>query len=376
VDSPSQFDERMDEGFQYMVTPLVFDLSLEVDSSGYQIANVYGTTDEAASTGEVLNVKTLFPSRSEGGKTKGGVVLLQLAKTGESPELTLSASYENRDGQRFTSNRTITFEDQPAPYFESSGVRKAVALQRYATLLRNWAAFERAQSYGVTPPEPDAPDDDIVVRELGQWEQRSVPLGVSEPYDERIERFRTLLRQGFNVPLISRLVLGRYWRRADESTRDRFADVFEKFTVYRYAGLFDKYKGQELSVVGVSEDGRNGAMVTSRVKQPQGEAVRVRWRLRPASGDAAGSGDGDAEAAGQETDRPKGLTVEGDGPRWKVVDIVVEGVSMIVTQRDEFGSIARRQGVDGLIKALKNKVAQFRQDGPPDPPEVVKQGEG
>jgi len=190
VDSPSQFEERMDEGFQYMVTPLVFDLSLEVDSSGYEIANVYGTTDEAASTGEVLHVKTLFPSRSEGGKTKGGVVLLQLAKTGESPELTLSASYENRAGERFTSNRTITFEDNPAPYFESSGVRKAVALQRYGTLLRNWAAFERAQSYGVTPPEPDAADDGIVVRELGQWEQRSVPLGVSEPYDERIERFR------------------------------------------------------------------------------------------------------------------------------------------------------------------------------------------
>ncbi len=216
----------------------------------------------------------------------------------------------------------------------------------------------------------------------GQFVDKLAQRAISEiatadiSQQERIERFRTLLRQGFNVPLISRLVLGRYWRRADESTRDRFADVFEKFTVYRYAGLFDKYKGQELSVVGVSEDGRNGAMVTSRVKQPQGEAVRVRWRLRPASGDAAGSGDGDAEAAGQETDRPKGLTVEGDGPRWKVVDIVVEGVSMIVTQRDEFGSIARRQGVDGLIKALKNKVAQFRQDGPPDPPEVVKQGEG
>ncbi|MEF8839543.1 MAG: VWA domain-containing protein [Haloarculaceae archaeon] len=191
VHSPNEFDERMDEGFEYMVTPLVFDLNLTVDAAGYEIRNVFGTTDEAASTGRVLHVKTLFPSQSEGGKTKGGVVLLQLAKTGDSPELTLSASYENRAGESFHSNRSITFADHDAPYFESSGVRKAVALQRYATLLRNWAAFERSQVYGVTPPEPDTPDDDIYVRELGTWEQRSVALRVSELYRERFARFQS-----------------------------------------------------------------------------------------------------------------------------------------------------------------------------------------
>ena len=189
VKSPTQFDERMDEGFQYMVTPLVFDLELAVEAEGYEIANVYGTTEEAASTGEILSVKTLFPSKSEGGRTKGGVILLQLAKTGATPELTLTASYENREGESFASNRTITFEDQPAPYYESSAVRKAVALQRYATLMRNWAAYERSRYYGVTPHEPDEPGDDIVVRELGRWEQESVGLQVSELYRERFDRF-------------------------------------------------------------------------------------------------------------------------------------------------------------------------------------------
>ncbi len=199
VESPGQFDERMDEGFQYMVTPLVFDLELQVESEGYEIENVYGTTDEAASTGEILSVKTLFPSKTEGGRTKGGVVLLQLAKTGESPELTLSASYENREGEAFASNRTITFEDRPAPYYESSGVRKAVALQRYATLLRNWAAFERSQHYGVTPEEPDHVEDDIVVRDLGKWEQQSVDLGVSDLYAERFERFEAYFESQVDV---------------------------------------------------------------------------------------------------------------------------------------------------------------------------------
>jgi Ca-activated chloride channel family protein len=191
VDSPSTFEERMDEGFQYMVTPLVFDLELTLDSSGYEIANVYGTTEEAESTGRLLHVKTLFPSNTSGGKTKGGVVLLQLARTGEQPNATLSASYENRAGEAFHTNRTITFEDRSAPHYESSGVRKAVALQRYATLVRNWAASERSETYGVTPPEPDEPHDDIVDRELGTWEQRSVDLRVSDLYRQRFERFES-----------------------------------------------------------------------------------------------------------------------------------------------------------------------------------------
>jgi hypothetical protein len=57
--------------------------------------------------------------------------------------------------------------------------------------VRNWAAAERSETYGVTPPEPDEPHDDIVDRELGTWEQRSVDLRVSDLYRQRFERFES-----------------------------------------------------------------------------------------------------------------------------------------------------------------------------------------
>ncbi|MFB6243702.1 MAG: VWA domain-containing protein [Halobaculum sp.] len=189
VHSPRQFEKRMDEGFDHMVTPLVFDLSLSVEGSGYAIEKVYGTTSEGESTATLVSVKTLFPSRTSGGKTEGGVVLLELERTGSNPELRMTASYEDRAGTRHERTRTIAFEDRSAPYFESSGVRKAVALAQYAAVMRNWAAYERAQVTGRSAPAPETIDDPVEHRALGRWEQRSVSLRVSPLYRQRFDRF-------------------------------------------------------------------------------------------------------------------------------------------------------------------------------------------
>ena len=188
VHSPSQFEERMDEGFDYMVTPLVFDLSLSVESEGYEIAQVYGAPGGDETTGQLMEVATLFPSRTEGNRTEGGVVLVELRKVGENDSLRLTTSYETRTGESRQSTRTVQFGDQEPPYYGSSGVRKAVVLSRYADLMRNWAAYERARTDG----QAEEPPGGIEHRsDLGGWEQESMDLRVSPPYGERIERFES-----------------------------------------------------------------------------------------------------------------------------------------------------------------------------------------
>lgn len=195
VDSPRAFDRRMDEGFAYMMTPLVFDLSVSVESEAYEIDAVYGSPTADPNAGELLRVNTLFPSRTEAGRTEGGVVLVKLERTdgpADAP-VTLRASYETRSGERRSSVRTVRFEADEAPTYDSSGVRKAVLLSRYSDLLRNWMAYERAQAAGGDAEFPSE-SQGIRHRELGQWEQTSVGLRVSPVYRERIrtflERFR------------------------------------------------------------------------------------------------------------------------------------------------------------------------------------------
>eukprot|EP01084_Bolivina_argentea_P048188 88800_1 len=92
VSSQKQFKKRMNTEFEFMVTPLVFDLSLKLKSEGDSccIDSVFGSnndTNENIKQGEtldfeIMNVKTLFPSKKEIGKTKGGLIVIKLKKNG------------------------------------------------------------------------------------------------------------------------------------------------------------------------------------------------------------------------------------------------------------------------------------------------------
>ena len=205
VHSNSEFKERMDDGFDYMVTPLVFDLELKLDARGYEIMKVYGSPEADEATGEIMKVNTLFPSKTEGGETKGGVVLLKLRKFSGDAELTLSASYEDREGKTEKDSQDIRMGDESAEYFENSGIRKAIVLSRYADLAINWMADEHdaydkhisvkpsvTRDIGIIcPPGPDY--------YLGKWERQSVPLSVSSEYRELFADFASYFESEMNA---------------------------------------------------------------------------------------------------------------------------------------------------------------------------------
>lgn len=80
VHDEKAFKQRMDEEFELMVTPLVFDLQLAFASGSFAIDKVYGSPEANQATGVLMFVSTLFPSKVENGETRGGVVLLKLAR--------------------------------------------------------------------------------------------------------------------------------------------------------------------------------------------------------------------------------------------------------------------------------------------------------
>ena len=170
VHSAEEFEERMEDGFEYAVTPLVYDLSVEVD--GAEVERVYGT-DAEGSTDEVMRTKTLFPSPQKDGETKGGVVLVKLDENAE--EARLRATWEERGGRRGSSERRVSFTEDG---FENDGVRKAVLLARYGRLMKDWSRHEWTQARG------ENTDDG-----LGRWERRSEELRVSREYRDRIDGF-------------------------------------------------------------------------------------------------------------------------------------------------------------------------------------------
>ena len=153
---------------------------------------------------------------------------------------------------------------------------------------------------------------------------------------ERDRRFRELFREGFDVPAIARFVLGRYWRAASEAERSEYMKLFEELIVQTYSSRFTGYAGESVRIINTRAGSDGEITVVSELARPSGAPVRVDWRVfRTSAG-------------------------------FKIYDVAVEGVSMSVTQRDDFAGLIQSNGgrVENLLTALREKVAQQSQAKP------------
>ncbi len=189
VHSSSEFKERMGEQFEYMVTPLVFDLKLNLKSEDYEIASVYGSDTVNKENGTIMNVNTLFPSKTtQEGEVKGGVILLKLNKKSknDSGNLELNVSYKDRSGKEYNNSQKVEISNKEE-YYENTGIRKAIVLTRYVNTLRDWILYERSEDERfIIDPTKGIVDCNITSEEikviLGENERQSVKLTVSEKY--------------------------------------------------------------------------------------------------------------------------------------------------------------------------------------------------
>jgi Uncharacterized protein containing a von Willebrand factor type A (vWA) domain len=187
IHSAAEFKQRLGEEFDYMVTPLVYDLTLELDVDGYEIASVHGSPTAEEATEQLMHVGTLFPSAKQDGEARGGVILVRLTQTGPEPDVALQASWTERDGTEHTEGVSVTVPETAETYAHD-GIRKAIALARYARTLRSWTreVHDRADSAtGV--------DDWLLPDQRGQHERESVPLVVPDAYSDQFAKLRAYL---------------------------------------------------------------------------------------------------------------------------------------------------------------------------------------
>jgi phospholipid transport system substrate-binding protein len=148
---------------------------------------------------------------------------------------------------------------------------------------------------------------------------------------EKQTRFRDLFKTYFDLPAIGRFVLGRYSRTIKPEELSTFTPLFEDVIVYTWSRRFSDYNGQTLKVGASTPDGDEGAIVKSTIVGNAGENYAVDWRLRK---------------------RPDG---------WKIVDVIVAGVSMAITYRNEYNTIIAQQGgFNGLVGQLQKQVGELK----------------
>ena len=153
----------------------------------------------------------------------------------------------------------------------------------------------------------------------------------SIPSAKREAKFRVLFAQNFHIRSIGVFVLGRHWRQATPAQRKAYLDVFERFIVKTYTVRLSQYAGEKFEVVkAMGPDDRGVYLVDSVINRPDRAKISLSWTIRRAK---------------------VGL---------RVVDIVIENLSMAQTQREDFAAIIRKRGsIDGLIDALREKMKKL-----------------
>ncbi len=145
---------------------------------------------------------------------------------------------------------------------------------------------------------------------------------------DKQKRFTKLLTQSFDMNTIGRFALGRYWRISSAEQRKEYQNLFRSMIVDVYSRRFGEYNGQNLEIRGSRFDNEKDVTVNSFiVPQDGGQEIQVDWRVRKKNGS------------------------------YKVIDVMVEGVSMALTQRSDFSSVIQRGGgeVSVLLAHLREQ---------------------
>jgi phospholipid transport system substrate-binding protein len=146
---------------------------------------------------------------------------------------------------------------------------------------------------------------------------------------ERRSQFAQLFNEDFDTLGIARFVGGRYWRTASQEDQQEFLSLFDDYVVLVYTARLGDFGGGTFTIRGSRSDG-DGAIVSTAVSSPgSASPLQIDWRLVAHNG------------------------------AYKIIDIIVEGVSMSVTQRSEFASVVQRNGgqLHSLIALMREKTA-------------------
>ena len=148
---------------------------------------------------------------------------------------------------------------------------------------------------------------------------------------EKNARFEKLFNSALDLKFIGRFVLGRYWKSASEQQRDEFIDVYRKLNVKTWSKRFDDFAGKEFIFKGTTPSSSDDQIfVNTEVPMEQAQPASVVWRVKQ------------------------------EGDKFKIVDIIIENVSLAITARNEYTAFIKKSpdGIDGLIADLKAKISE------------------
>ena len=129
----------------------------------------------------------------------------------------------------------------------------------------------------------------------------------------------------FDFRQMSKWVLGPSWRNASEPQRSEFTKQFELLLVRTYSDALAEFRDESVAFLPIRDRSDTEVAVRSTINRSGGPAVPITYQMYKAEGG------------------------------WKIYDVAIEGVSLVINYRSSFAQEIKRNGIDGLIQRLAEK---------------------
>jgi len=132
----------------------------------------------------------------------------------------------------------------------------------------------------------------------------------------------------FDFSRMTRLAVGKDWRQADSTQQEALTNEFRTLLVRTYSVALAQVRDHEITYLPLKAPAdAPEVVVQTKVAQDSGKPIRMDYRMIA------------------------------DGDEWKVYDIMVDGVSLVVNYRSQFNATVASSGIDGLVQLLRDKNA-------------------
>jgi phospholipid transport system substrate-binding protein len=141
----------------------------------------------------------------------------------------------------------------------------------------------------------------------------------------RISEIESLAYEIFDFTTMSKLVLARNWKKMDKAKRKEFVVEFKRHLSRTYGTRLDRYEQEEVDVYGAQVEVRNDVSVKTRILGGQFDGAEISYRLR------------------------------NQRDEWKIIDVVIEGVSLVSNYRSQFKEVLNGGSIEDLLARLRDK---------------------
>lgn len=145
-------------------------------------------------------------------------------------------------------------------------------------------------------------------------------------FEGRKDKLVPVITESFDLAFICKVIFGRRWDELSQDEQAQMIDTFTRLTITTYAARFDGFSGESFRIVEEKPMNRGRELVSTELVRPTDEPVHLDYVLHEVRG------------------------------RWRIVNVVAEGVSDLSLKRADYGSVIKRDGFDTLMQKLEAQI--------------------